>query len=100
MDWDKAATLGVPFVIILGLGIWWFRQGWPFISKRIEKADADRKEELKGILTTLEEIRINLRSNTDVTLVILDAVRKQQLHEEREQGRDHQRSEQQRGPRR
>lgn len=94
LDWDKLVTLGVPTILLIGLYLWWTKQGWPFITKRIEKSDQEHKEidlerleVTKSILTTLDEMRKNLTSNTEVTLTVLGEIRRGKLDAEREQSR-------------
>jgi hypothetical protein len=98
MDWIQiGTTFGVPVLLLIGIA--WFvnNKVWPFVVKRIEKSDATSER----FLVILNDMQVNLRSNTEVTLATLDAVRKQAFREERDQGgRDPQRSsEQPRRPR-
>lgn len=87
MEWDKLINFGVPFVLLAGIA--WFASAkvWPFITSRIEKTDAERKEQQDQFITALAEIKTNLRANTDATITTLQEVRRQTLDREKEQSR-------------
>lgn len=97
MDWTQFINFGVSFVILLGIALFVNNKVWPYYTKRIERTDTERKEQLDQFIKTLTELNINLRVNTETTLQTLQEVRKIALDREKEQSRTQ--SRQQRGPR-
>jgi hypothetical protein len=92
MDWIQiGTTFGVPVLLLVGIA--WFVNSkvWPFVVTRIEQSD----KRMGQFVTTLDEIKTNLRTNTEVAMETLKTVRGER---ERERYREEQRNEQQRRP--
>jgi len=93
-DWDKIVNFGVPLLLLAWIAWFTSKSVWPFIVDRIKQSDQERR----AFLATLEEMKINLRSNTDVTLQTLKEVRDLKISNEieRERAKDRDQSSEQR----
>lgn len=56
MDWVQIGTaFGVPMLILCGVGIFVYRQVWPFVVKQLERTQDDRRRERDEFLTALRQ---------------------------------------------
>lgn len=78
IEWDKIINYGVPLLLLAWIAYFVSRSVWPFVIERIKQSDKERD----AFLTTLEEMKISLRSNTDVTIQTLKEVRDLRVRDE------------------
>lgn len=79
---ELAQTVGIPaFIIVVfvaGVGLLFVRFMWPWITKRIEKQDAEYSERHKGYIA---EQKANIEENKATTQVLIAMQQKLDGHE-------------------
>lgn len=66
MDWvDAVQRIGFPAAIILGLGWFFYTQGWPYYKEQRELERADRIRERDLFFKQLDKMSVTAEKNND-----------------------------------
>jgi hypothetical protein len=78
-DWQFAKDQG-PATLFVVVVLWWFhKKGWPFIEKRVEKSDEQRRELTEAVKESAEATRA-LSSKMDIFGAALAQLHRPERH--------------------